>query len=101
MEDIFHTEGGDALEQVAQGGCGCPIPGAFKARLDVALGSLVLWLVTVHTVGQLKLDDHYSFFQPRPFYDPSPGSEGTGGTCQVAIHHTWEGHGSLVKFPLI
>ena len=23
---FFHTEGGDALEQVAQGGCGCPIP---------------------------------------------------------------------------
>jgi len=24
---FFHTEGGDTLEQVAQGGCGCPIPG--------------------------------------------------------------------------
>ena len=24
---FFHTEGGYALEQVAQGGCGCPIPG--------------------------------------------------------------------------
>jgi len=28
------------LEQVAQGGCGCPILG-FKTRVDVALGSLV------------------------------------------------------------
>ena len=23
--EVFHTEGGDALEQVAQGSCGCPI----------------------------------------------------------------------------
>jgi len=29
---------------------------AFKARLDVALGSLVWWLVTLHTAGGLKLD---------------------------------------------
>ena len=36
----FFTQGGDALEQVAQGGCGCPILEALKARLDVALGSL-------------------------------------------------------------
>ena len=24
---FFHREGDDTLEQVAQGGCGCPIPG--------------------------------------------------------------------------
>ena len=41
---------------------------AFKARLDVALGSLVWWLVTLHIAG-LKLDDHCGPFQPRPFYD--------------------------------
>ena len=29
---------------------------AFKARLDVSLGSLVWWLVTLHTAGGLKLD---------------------------------------------
>ena len=33
---------------------------AFKARLDVALGSLVWWL---------KFDDHCGPFQPRPCYD--------------------------------
>ena len=27
---IFHTEGGDTLEQVAKGGCGCPIPGGIQ-----------------------------------------------------------------------
>ena len=42
---------------------------AFKARLDVALSSLVWWLVTLHTAGGLKLNDHCGPFQPRPFYD--------------------------------
>ena len=40
---------------------------AFKARLDVALGSLVWWLVTVPMAGGLKLHDHCGPFQPRPF----------------------------------
>jgi len=30
---------------------------AFKARLDVALGSLVWCLLTLHLAGSLKLDD--------------------------------------------
>ena len=42
---------------------------AFKARLDVALGSLVQWLVTLHIAGGLKLNDHCGPFQPRPFCD--------------------------------
>ena len=41
----------------------------FKARLDVALGSLVCWLATVHIAGGLKLDDHCGTLQPRLFYD--------------------------------
>jgi len=41
---------------------------AFKARLDVALGSLVWWLVTMHLAGGLKLDDRGPF-QSRLFYD--------------------------------
>ena len=31
---------------------------ALKARLDVALGSLVWWLATLHIAEGLKLDDH-------------------------------------------
>ena len=31
---------------------------AFKARLEVALGCLVWWLVTLHIAGGLKPDDH-------------------------------------------
>ena len=42
---------------------------AFKARLDVALGSLVWWLATLNIAGGLKLNDHCGPFQPRPFYD--------------------------------
>ena len=42
---------------------------AFKARLDVALGSLVWWLATLHIAGELKLDDRCGPYQPRPFYD--------------------------------
>ena len=42
---------------------------AFGARLDVALGSLVWWLATLHIAGGLKLDDHCGPFQPWPFCD--------------------------------
>jgi len=42
---------------------------AFKARLDVALGSLVWWLMTLPVAEELKLDDHYGPSQPRSFYD--------------------------------
>ena len=42
---------------------------SFKARLDVALGSLIWWLATLHIAGGLKLDDHCGPFQPRLFYD--------------------------------
>ena len=45
------------------------MPKAFKAWLDVALGSLVWWLATLHIAGGLKLDDHCGPFQPRPCYD--------------------------------
>ena len=46
-----------------------PLLEALKARLDVALGSLVWWLAILHVAGGLKLDDHCGPFQPRPFYD--------------------------------
>ena len=43
---------------------GAPSLEAFKARLDVALGSLVWWLATLPIAGGLKLDDHCDPFQP-------------------------------------
>ena len=42
---------------------------AFKARLDVALGSPVWGLAALPMAGGMRLDDHCSPFQPRPFYD--------------------------------
>jgi len=42
---------------------------AFKTRLDVALGSLVWWWMTLHVAGRVELDGHCGPFQPRPFYD--------------------------------
>ena len=46
-----------------------PLLEAFKARRDVALGSLVWWLATLPMAGGLKLDDHCGPFQSRPFCD--------------------------------
>ena len=34
----LHTEDGDALEQVAQGGCGCPIPGGIQGQAGCGSG---------------------------------------------------------------
>ena len=65
--EVFHTEGGDALEQPKEV-VDAPSLEPFKARLDVALGSLVWWLTTLHIAGGLKLDHHCGPFQPRPFY---------------------------------
>ena len=46
-----HAEGGDALNRLPKEAVDAPSLEAFKARLDVALGSLVCWLVTLHTTG--------------------------------------------------
>ena len=34
----FHTEGGDALEQAAQEGCGCPTPGSIQGQVGCGSG---------------------------------------------------------------
>jgi len=39
---FFHTEGDGALEQVAQGGCGCPIPGGIQGQAGCGSGQPVL-----------------------------------------------------------
>ena len=62
---FFHPEGGNTLNRLPKEAVDAPSMEAFKARLDVALGSLVWWLATLHIAGGMKLDD----FQPRPFND--------------------------------
>jgi len=65
--NIFHPEGGDALEQVAQGGCGCPIPGGIQGQAGCGSGQPGLVVGgPAHSRG-LELDDHCGPFQPRPF----------------------------------
>ena len=32
-EEVLHCEGGEALAQGAQRGCGCPIPGSVQGRV--------------------------------------------------------------------
>jgi len=34
----FHPEGDDTLEQVAQGGCGCPNPGRIQGQAECDFG---------------------------------------------------------------
>ena len=36
--EVFHTEGGDTLEQVAQGGCGCPVAGGIQGQAGCVSG---------------------------------------------------------------
>jgi len=51
LKEVFHPEGGDALNRLLKEAVDAPSLQAFKARLDVALGSLVCWLVTLHIAG--------------------------------------------------
>ena len=37
-KEIFHPEDGDALEHVAQEGCGCPIPGCIQGQSGYVSG---------------------------------------------------------------
>jgi len=67
--EVFHTEGGDVLEHIAQGGCGCPIPGGIQGQAGCGSGQPGLLVGDpVHSRG-LKLDDHCGSFQSRPFYE--------------------------------
>jgi len=36
--EVFHPEGGEALEQVAQRGCGCPIPRGIQGQAGCGSG---------------------------------------------------------------
>ena len=49
--------------KVAQGGCGCPIPGCIQGQAGCGFGLVVgnsAW------GRELKLDDFWGTFQPRP-----------------------------------
>jgi len=52
----LYTEGGDALEQVAQGGCGCPIPGGIQGQAGCGSGQPGLVVGDPAYSRGLKLD---------------------------------------------
>ena len=55
--------------QVAQGGCGCPIPAGIQGQAGCGSGQPGLLVGdSAHSRG-LKIDEHCGPFQPRPFYD--------------------------------
>ena len=58
---FFHSEGGDTLEQVAQGGCGRPIPGGIHGKAGHGSGQPGLVVGDPARSRGLKLDDFLSF----------------------------------------
>ena len=66
---VIYTEGGDTLEQVAQGACGCPMPGGIQGQAGCGSGQPGLVVGDPEHSRVLKLDNHCGPFQPRPFYD--------------------------------
>jgi len=64
----FFTQGGDTLEEVAQGGCGCSITGGIQGQARCVSGKPGL-VVGDPTHSRLKLNHHCGPFQPMPFCD--------------------------------
>ena len=71
---------------------------AFKARLDVALGSLGWWLATLHIAGGLKLDDLWGPFQPRPFYESMRYLWNVSTLNHCTLHGTHASQHFLLKY---
>lgn len=68
-KEFIYFEGGEALEQVAQGGCGCPLPGSTEGRAGWGCEQPGLeGRVPAYSRG-LGLDDLKVPFQPKPFCD--------------------------------
>ena len=61
---FFHPEGGDTLNRLPKEAVDGSME-AFKARLDVALGSLVCWLATLHIAGAWNWMSTVGLFNPR------------------------------------
>jgi len=65
-QEILHYEGGEALEQVVQRSCGCPLPGSVQGQAG--------WGFEQPGVVEGDLKDHLvptpcHGFQPKPFFD--------------------------------
>jgi len=68
-EEVFHPEGGDALNRLPQEAVDAPIPAGIQGQAGCGSGQPGLVVGDpAHSRG-LKSDDHCGPFQPRPFYD--------------------------------
>jgi len=68
-KEFIYFEGGEALEQVAQGGCGCPLPGSTEGRAGWGCEQPGLeGGVPAYSRG-LELGDLKGPFQPKPFFN--------------------------------
>ena len=65
----FFTQRVVTLKQVAQGGCGCPIPGGIQGQAGCGSGQPGPVVRDPAYSRGLKVDYHGGPFQPRPFYD--------------------------------
>ena len=95
-EEVFHTEG-EHWNSLPKEVVDAPSLEAFKARLAVALGSLVWWLATLQIARGLQLDDHCGPFQLRPFYDSvicpelyNPSQRPSIESCNSLARHCFE-----------
>jgi len=54
---------------IAQGGCGCTIPGGIQGQAGCGSGQTGLLVGNPAHTGGVKINDLWGPFQPRPFYD--------------------------------
>ena len=66
---ILYCEGGETLKQVAQRGCGCPLPGGIGGQAGWSFEQPGLEGVVPACRRELELDDLNDLFQPKLFYD--------------------------------
>jgi len=68
LEDRYSVVN-NSVEQVVQGGCGCPIPGGIQGQAGCGSGQPGLLVGDPARSRGLKLNDCCGPFQPRPFCD--------------------------------
>ena len=67
---MIYSESSETLEQVVQGGCGCPLPRSFQGQAGWGIEQPgLVGGVPAYSRGELELDELKSPFQPKPFYD--------------------------------
>jgi len=58
VQNIHSFEGGEALEQISQRRCGCPILGGIQGQLGWRLGRLIWWVAALPEAQGLELNNH-------------------------------------------